>query len=186
MTPKRTSGRNRSLFKVGYVVLLGATVLLALPVAVAVASSPTTPAKDMREFAAPRSVHPVPAQQRVPKPLTATSRPEPEWQRGIVDTGQAPFPAREYRFENQWQDVVGGKHTNVWAGAAGDDPQQGVVVVLTTSLDLTQAGSPEVFPTPSRTGALRITDAHGTVLTLVSSAGATFTFHVESRQLVAA
>lgn len=185
MKPKRTSGPNRSLFKVGYVVLLAATVLLALPVAVAVASSPAAPAKDMREFAAPRSVHPVPAQERVGKPLTATARPEPEWRRGITDSGQAPFMAQEYRFENQWQDVVGGRHTNVWAGAAGGDPQQGVVVVLTTSLDLTRAGSPEVFPTPSRTGSLRITDARGTVLTLVSSGGATFTFRVESRQLVA-
>lgn len=185
MTSKRTSGRNRSLFKVGYVVLLAAALLLALPVAVAVASSPTAPAKDMREFAAPRSVHPVPAQERVAKPLTATARPEPEWRRGIIDSGQAPFSAQAYRFENQWQDVVGGKHTNVWAGAAGDDPQQGIIVVTTTSLDLTQAGTPEVFRTPSRTGSLRITDARGTVLTLVSSGGAAFTFRVESRQLVA-
>jgi hypothetical protein len=185
VTSKRTSGRNRSLFKVGFFVLLAATILLALPVAAAVASSPTAPAKDMREFAAPRSVKPVPAAERVRKPLNVTSRPEPEWRRGIIDSGQAPFPAQQYQFENQWQDVVGGKHTNVWAGASGNDPQQGVIVVLTTSVDLTQTGSPEVFPTPSRTGALRITDAHGTVLTLVDSTGATFTFRVESRQLVA-
>jgi|SRR5215831_249250 len=179
------SGRNRSLFKVGYVVLLATTALLALPVAVAVASSPTSPAKDMREFAAPRSVQPVPAKDRVAKPLGVTSRPEPEWRRGIIDGGQAPFPAKQYLFENQWQDVVGGKHTNVWAGATGDDRQQGVIVVLTTSTDLTQTGSPEVFRTPSRTGSLHITDAHGTVLTLVDSTGATYTFRVESRQLVA-
>jgi len=170
---------------VGYLVLLAATALLALPVAVAVASSPPTPSKGSSEFAPPRSVKPVPASERVAKPLTATSRPEPEWRRGIIDSGQAPFPAHQYVFQNQWQDVVGGKHTNVWAGAAGDDPQQGVVVVRTTSLDLTQTGGVEVFPTPTRTGALRIADAHGTVLTLVDSTGATFIFHVESRQLVA-
>jgi hypothetical protein len=185
VTSKRTSGRNRSLFRVGYLVLLAATVLLALPVAIAVASSTATPSKDMRQFAPPRSVQPVPASERVAKPLTATSRPEPAWRRGIIDSGQAPFSAHQFIFQNQWQDVVGGKHTNVWAGAAGDDPQQGVVVVRTTTLDLAQAGSPEVFITPSRTGALRITDAQGTVLTLVDSTGATFTFHVESRQLVA-
>lgn len=185
MTSKRTSGPNRSLFKVGYLVLLTATALLAVPVAVAVASAPTTPGKNMSEFAAPRSVNPVPARDRVAKPVNATSQPEPEWRRGIIDSGQAPFPSQQYRFENQWQDVVGGKHTNVWAGAAGADPQQGVVVVSTTSLDLTQTGSAEVFRTPSRTGALRITDAHGMVLTLVDATGAMFTFRVESRQLVA-
>ncbi len=186
MRSKRAVGKNRSLFRVSFLVLVAGTALLALPAAMALAAnSPTPPAKDMREFAPPPSVRPVPAEARVAKPLTATARPEPEWRRGIIDSGLAPFSAQQYRFENQWQDVVGGKHTNVWAGAAGDDPNQGVVVVRTTSLDLAEVGRAEVFRTPGYTGPLRITDAHGTVLTLISATGATFTFNVEGRQMVA-
>ena len=60
------------------------------------------------------------------------------------------------------------------------------MVVRTTSRDLLQVGKPEVFIARGRAGALRITNADGTLLTLASVSGATFTFRVDTRQLSSA
>lgn len=109
-------------------------------------------------------------------------RPSPStpeaWATGIVETNQAPFPADSYTISNQWQEVVGGKHLIVYAGSEGQDASQGLVIVMTWSLDLQTVTGPHVYITRSHSGALRITGVSAQHLTLTSTSGVQFVFFV--------
>lgn len=112
---------------------------------------------------------------------------EPAWITGIIDESQAPLPAERYVIENQWHDVLGGEHVNVYAGAERADPTHGLVVIDTTALDLTSASTPGgEYRSPTDAGALRIVEAAGTKLILVSSGGARFVFDIASRTFTTA
>jgi hypothetical protein len=141
--------------------------------------------KDMNEFQIRPPVKNNVSPEKRWKTPTAPSRPEPPWPSGIIESGLAPFPGSAYQFENQWHDVLDGEHVNVYAGAMGDDPLQGVIVVRTTSLDLMSAGPPEIFTTDQRVGTLRIVSAKDAILTLQSSQGRRFSFNVVTRVLSA-
>src|SRR5436190_12576928 len=69
---------------------------------------------------------------RVAKPRVVRAVRGPGWRRGIVASGLAPFSESAYRIVNQWQDVVGGEHVNVYAGQLGLSPRRGAVVVQRT------------------------------------------------------
>jgi hypothetical protein len=104
------------------------------------------------------------------------------WPEGIFETGQAPLP-HDYVIENQWQTTLPNGHVRVYAGSLASDPSQGLVVVLTTSLDLKQ-GTTQVYLTPAKTGPIRIFDSYGQQLSLISKGGALLTFDVSARQFV--
>jgi hypothetical protein len=108
-------------------------------------------------------------------PSSATSQP---WASGVIESGQAPFPGDLYVINNQWQEAVGGVHLRVYAGSEAQDPTQGVLIVMTTSLDLQTNVGPHTYLTPSHTGALHITGAKGQYLVLTSSSGAQFSYLV--------
>lgn len=138
--------------------------------------------KDLGEFEPKppmKSVDPA----KFSKAPTVPSRPEPAWERGIVETGLAPFQSRVFKFENQWHEILNGEHVKVYAGADGRDTSQGLVVVQVTGLDSLEAGPPEVFKTSERVGPLRIVSAKETQLTLSSGEGVRFLFDVEKRKL---
>ncbi len=107
--------------------------------------------------------------------------PQP-WPSGIFERSQAPFPSMLYRISNQWQDIVGGVHVQVYAGEETATPSLGVVIVQTTSLDLLTSQD-AVYQAPSMGGMLRIVAVHGSQLTLDAANGATFTFDVPTRSL---
>lgn len=104
----------------------------------------------------------------------------------IVESGQAPFPAMQYLFENQWYTTIGNEYVNVWAGAVGDDPMQGVVVIAYIPLPgvkmTPQPGT--AYKTPTKAGSVHIVDADGMRLKLASSNGNTFFFDVASAKFV--
>jgi len=108
-------------------------------------------------------------------PASATSQP---WASGIIESGQAPFPGDIYVINNQWQEEVDGVHLSVYAGSEAQDPTQGVLIVMTTSLDLQMNVGPHTYLTLSYTGALQITGAKGQYLVLTSTSGAQFSFLV--------
>ncbi len=108
---------------------------------------------------------------------------EPAWRSGIIDSGLAPFPAALYNFENQWHEILNGEHVKVYAGAPGQDPSQGVVVIQILSLDNQNVGAPRVVEAPRGVGSLRITGAKGAILTLRSSQGIELTLNAETGQL---
>jgi len=104
--------------------------------------------------------------------------PTPEtWPSGIFQRSIAPFPSSLYTIKNQWQNVVGGAHVQVYAGTETANPSQGIVAIVTTSLDL-QTVQSATYPTPSADGAVQITAANGAQLTLTTTNGSSLTFNV--------
>ncbi|MDP9253053.1 MAG: hypothetical protein M3O80_08605, partial [Chloroflexota bacterium] len=124
--------------------------------------------------------------QPIKAPKPATKNVTVPWPGGIFESAQAPFPPALYRIQNQWQGQIGSEYVQVFAGAKGSDSEQGVIVVLTTSVtDLTdhsrQTGG--LYLTPGRFGNVHISAATGTELTLATPDGKTFRFDVASRLL---
>ncbi len=110
-------------------------------------------------------------------PLPASAFTQP-WAAGIIESGQAPLPGDLYVINNQWQEQVDGVHLSVYAGSEAQDPSEGVLIVITTSLDLQTTVGPHAYLTPTHTGALQITGAKGQYLVLTSTNGARFSFLV--------
>ncbi|MCA1833294.1 MAG: hypothetical protein ABR548_00610 [Actinomycetota bacterium] len=105
------------------------------------------------------------------------------WATGIIDDGQAPLPGTEYVIENQWQDVVAGEHVNVYAGLSLR-ASRGVLVVDTTAVDYSDSITPGgIYLAPEGTGSLRIIEAVGSKLIVLSASGAQFAFDVARRSL---
>ena len=96
----------------------------------------------------------------------------------IVESGQAPFPGSLYTFENRWYQATGQGDLVVYAGAARDDPSQGLVAARLIG---GKAGPAAVYHTPMRSGAVRIVGAQSTRLSLLSSSGTRFVFDASSR-----
>lgn len=111
----------------------------------------------------------------------AASGPEPAWITGIIDSGQAPLPGSIYEIINQWHDIVGSDHVNVYAGSERAHPEVGLVVVDATGLDLTAPGAGGIYPTPTAAGAVRIVEAARTTLVLETATGVRFVFDVATR-----
>ncbi len=110
--------------------------------------------------------------------------PEPAWFTGIIDSGQAPLPS-SFTIINQWHEVIAGEHVNVYAGGFRDDPDAGVVVVDVTPPDGTAARTDGgAYETPAARGAVRIIEAIGTRLILLSARGDRFAFDVTARAYV--
>jgi hypothetical protein len=102
------------------------------------------------------------------------------WPTGIIQEGQAPFPSALYTFQNQWHEILDGAHVQAYAGSLTDDPSEGIIAIQVTSLDLSTV-STQIYPTPSRAGAVRIVAADGPRLGLAAANGATFVFNVATR-----
>jgi hypothetical protein len=123
---------------------------------------------------------------RPPKdPLTAppVRLPEPAWATGIIDSGQAPFPGSVYSFENQWHEIVGGEHANVYAGALRQDRAQGVLALEFTALDITgDATTGGIYPTPLKAGPIRIVAAAAGRVMLLAEDGTQFAFDLATRR----
>jgi hypothetical protein len=171
---RKTFPHRLPLFAVALVAALG-----AIPLAVAGGGGGPPagiPAEKLGEFA---QAPPGPDDKRVLKARPVADA-EPPWRTGIIESGLAPFPAAEFTFENQWQNVAKGHHVNVYVGSDAEDAAQGVVVVERTTLDGASSDGPDVYTAPGAVGSLRIVSARGVVLTLQSASGETFTFNVES------
>jgi hypothetical protein len=132
-----------------------------------------------------------------PKPDSLSARPlptpDPPAPTGIIPI-VAPFPTSQYLIEeNGWQSVSGVRRTTAYPGASARDPEQGVVLVGVFRItppnppprffeesdesDIIDFG---VYPTPTRSGSVRIVDATGMVLTLLADDGTELRFDVAS------
>jgi len=123
--------------------------------------------------------------ERAPQPaenplyVPPVETPEP-WQSGIIQSDQATFPRGMYTINNRWQDVISGQHLQVFAGADGTNPAQGIVIVQTVSLDL-QTINDMVYKAPTQNGALRVVAANGTRLMLTTTNGQSVVFDAVAR-----
>jgi hypothetical protein len=102
----------------------------------------------------------------------------------IVQTGQAPFPAAVYTFQNHWYEVKNKQYIIVYAGALTNNPVQGLLVEETTSLNYSSVTAPATYLAPSQSGSLQIVAAHGELLTLQSAKGLTLQFDVPSGKFI--
>jgi hypothetical protein len=89
----------------------------------------------------------------------------------------------------QWRDLVNGQRTFLFAGARQDtsganpDASQGLVIVQTYSIDLSNFNSIE-YEAPGRIGMLYVTEAESHRVTLTSQTGKSIYFDVMTRQFV--
>jgi hypothetical protein len=108
-------------------------------------------------------------------PLTGPQEPVPT---GIINMSQAPFPSEEYGIENRWQKLLpGGAILQLYAGADGSNPSQGLVIVWTVP----STAPAVVIRTPDKIGALRIVAVNGNTFTLSSTSGKQAVFDLTSR-----
>lgn len=106
--------------------------------------------------------------------LPTASAPQPTPITGIRNIGQSPF-GKYALIENQWQDIVNGQLVIVYAGRLGAAPDQGFVAV-STGTPSGENVTTQQFLTPTKSGAVKITAVNGSLVTLESTQGVTFTF----------
>ena len=114
--------------------------------------------------------------------LFGPSTVEIEGQRetGIIQYPSVPFSTSMYRITNAWQDLVNGEYVLVFVGTRASDPEQGVVIVMVDPPHLTG-----VYETPTRSGAISITDVAGLRLVIQSSStGEIYYFDVPAQKFV--
>lgn len=113
----------------------------------------------------------------------------------IIETNFAPFSSA-YRISNYWVAEMDGNRTTVYAGgwqknpAGGEHSEEdlswpGVLIVSVEDENgdsIPNAGGE--FETPTNAGPVRIVDAQGAVLTLVTTGGDTFYFDASSRTYI--
>jgi hypothetical protein len=102
---------------------------------------------------------------------------------GIYDNQYVKAYLGKYGFdvENMWFGYVNGHHTNVYAGAPHEDPNQGMLRVY---LDLPEGLFKQDYPAPLAAGAVRVVAEQNNRLTLISTDGTTFYFDVPGLQFV--
>lgn len=97
----------------------------------------------------------------------------------IVEGLQPPLPAATFRGVegNMWfTDPANGARVTIWAGASGQDREQGILVVASDGPRVEG-----IYPAPGKHGSLRIVGADGIVLRLIARDGTELAFDVASR-----
>ena len=99
---------------------------------------------------------------------------------GIIQYPSVPFSSMDYRITNAWQDLVNGEYILVFVGTLASDPEQGVVIVMVDPPRHTRQ-----YLTPTRSGAISITDVVGLRLVIRSSStGEIYYFDVPAQKFV--
>lgn len=170
--------------------LAGAVVLGAPPAGYPAAKATLEAGVQQTRIAA--SGRPQPPRGPTPVPETVAAAPVARRPAGagfVVTDFVPPFPPMSHVITSLWYEPSGNQNTLVYAGALRDDPggsagdSQGVVIVQIERPDHTLASS-ATYPTPTKSGAVRITGAQGERLVLQSENGPIFHFDVPSRQFV--
>lgn len=105
-----------------------------------------------------------------------------EVESGIFPGSEGMIRPSQAQINNYWQGSVDGQSVMVFAGAATDNPNQGLVVVVTASLD--PAVSDIHFETvlaPGETGTLRVDTESDGLLTLETLNGTELIFNLNEK-----
>lgn len=102
----------------------------------------------------------------------------------IVENGDTPITLRDFIIYNQWYEEKNGNRITIFAGIESNNDRQGILVVVTTSLDQQVLISKEIFEAPLAIGPLRIFDVDGEKLTVIAG-GNIFVFDVGARKYIA-
>jgi hypothetical protein len=108
----------------------------------------------------------------------------PELAQGLFQDHQAPFPGGAYTIVNHWAGTSVEPHvlTQVFAGAQGASPAQGVVVVVRVSVPDLHVLSNQEYAAGAH-GAVHITAVSAAVLTVVADDGTRMTFNAATGRL---
>jgi len=104
-------------------------------------------------------------------------------QEGIFEGDEGLFQPGEARIENYWQGVMDGKILQAFAGAAGNDAMQGMIIVNEVSNDRRDA-SFSTYTTPTRSGSIRVTAVENGVLHLTTGEGLVFHFDLSDKVFI--
>jgi hypothetical protein len=124
----------------------------------------------------------LPLRTVTPIPIRPTITPAP-WPTGITN-GPNSLPSEFYIVRNGWQYNLSDIHYIVYAGAIRSDPEQGFITVSTINLVTNIGTSQTDYMTPTKAGAIQVTGAEGSRLTLEAADGTRFYFDVATRQWV--
>ena len=121
-------------------------------------------------ISAPQSIQPPPVQT------------DPPFEPGIFAGDEGRFHPVEAVIQNYWQDLVNSNYVQVFAGATGGDPQQGVIYRVVTSAD---KGDTRVdrYLTPEKHGTILVESETDWVLTLITSDGTRYEFDVNTAEI---
>jgi hypothetical protein len=111
--------------------------------------------------------------------ITSTPAPLPL---GIFPQDPQTHPC-DCRLNSGWRGILNGEYVDVWAGAYTHGLEQGVLVVFTRTLGL-HTGLETLYDTPTADGAVQITAADGSRLTLTTATNHQFIFDVATRRWV--
>jgi hypothetical protein len=82
---------------------------------------------------------------------------------GIFEGQTGVFHSFEAKIENHWRGIINGDRVFVYAGAWVDDPSQGFIAVHIYP-DKGHSAYGNIYPSPTKSGALRIVDVRGSRL----------------------
>jgi hypothetical protein len=98
---------------------------------------------------------------------------DPQRQTGIIEDAQPPFHSYEFTAGNMWQGWMENRWVQVYAGALGSDPTQGVLIVVREN-----GGGTEWVQAPAGSGGLWLMAESNHRLTVSSTGGQIFYFDV--------
>jgi len=101
-----------------------------------------------------------------------------KWPEGIFANGEAPAPGSEFLGTNRWVGTLAGNSVAVYAGRAGENESTGRLMIQYARPDMGISSSR--FVDLPGSGALRITSASGTTLTIADANLVRHTFDVVS------
>jgi hypothetical protein len=91
---------------------------------------------------------------------------------GIFPGSEGMIRPSQAQINNYWQGLVGGQIVMVFAGASAEDPNQGLVVVVTTSADPNVSDIQfKTVTAPGASGSLRVVDEGDGVIRLQNPQG---------------
>jgi len=99
---------------------------------------------------------------------------------GIFPGDEGLFKPSQALIKNYWQDKVGEQYIQVFAGSDGENPQQGLVIVVITQEDLVQS-STEFYPAAADSGSLQIVDASADLVRMQNPSGNIVCFSLSAR-----
>lgn len=180
---------NRSL--AGAIALIGAISVLTILLATVAATAADNNGNHMdprKQAIMAQALTPAPGPFR-PKPLHPEVMPCPTVTRP-VDAGQIVDPnlhgypvalASLYQVTTLWRDARNNRHLIIYAGFMRDDPTQGFIDVLDFNECTGEYGAPGDFDTPTKVGALTLTEVQGDIVSF-SYPGGHGTFNLGSHR----
>jgi|GEM_PF-2690577 len=128
-----------------------------------------------------------PAPKTAPQNLVAPAAmiPQEQVESGIFEGSEGMIRSEQAEIQNHWAGVVDGNIVMVFAGAKTGQKEQGMLVVVTASLDPNVNDTVfEYYYAPANSGILRVLEAHEGYLVLQRANGAPLKFDLMAKKFI--